>query len=278
MSIPVILATPDEVDYNVRMALGHSPWFEDEDFWLHFAPVMFSADRWARSREEMEKAAEILGLEPGDRVLDACCGVGRHAVELHDLGFEVTGVDRLQSYLDAARETAAEAAEKDGCSDGGIEFVLEDVRHFTRPDYFDGAVNMFTSLGYFERLDDELVFLKNVWESLKPGGSFLVDVMGKEVLAKHFKPAEWYEADCGLVLAEYTILDGWTHLHNRWIVVTDEGRYEYSFAHRVFSGAELSDLLERAGFDTVEVYGSLDRIPYDQDAVRLVAVGRKKQK
>ncbi len=250
------------------MALGNSPWFEDETFWLHFAPVMFSADRWAKSREEMEKAAGILGLEPGDRVLDACCGVGRHSVELHDLGCSVTGVDRLQAYLDAARETAAEI-------DGEIEFLLEDVRRFVRPEYFDGAINMFTSLGYFDDLDDELLFLKNVHASLKPGGSFLIDVMGKEILAKFFKPAEWYEADCGLVLAEYTILDGWTHLHNRWIVINDEGRYEYSFAHRIFSGAELTDLLKRAGFDTVEVYGSLDRIPYDNNAERLVAVGRK---
>ncbi|MFP4564541.1 MAG: class I SAM-dependent methyltransferase, partial [Spirochaetia bacterium] len=198
--------------------------------------------------------------------------VGRHAVELNDLGFSVTGVDRLQSYLDAARETASEAY---GDSAGEIEFVLEDVRRFVRPEYFDGAINMFTSLGYFDELDDELLFLKNVQESLKPGGSFLIDVMGKEILAKFFKPSEWYEADCGLVLAEYTILDGWTHLHNRWIVINDEGRYEYSFAHRVFSGVELTDLLIQAGFDTAEVYGSLDRIPYDNNAERLVAVGRK---
>lgn len=268
------------MNYTVRMALGKCPWFEDEGFWLHFAPVMFSADRWARSREEMEKAAGILGLETGARVLDACCGVGRHAVELHDLGYAVTGVDRLQSYLDAARETAAEAAAEAGGgneddSEGEIEFVLEDVRRFVRPGYFDGAINMFTSLGYFEKLDDELLFLKNVYESLKHGGSFLIDVMGKEILAKFFKPTDWYEADCGLVLAEYSILDGWTHLYNRWIVITEEGRYEYSFAHRVFSGAELSDLLKRAGFAEVEIYGSLERIPYDQNAERLIAVGRK---
>ena len=258
----------NEVDYTRIMALEESPWFEDEDFWLHFAPVMFSADRWARSREEMEKASVILGLGAGARVLDTCCGVGRHAVELHDLGFRVTGVDRLQTYLDAARETAAEIA-------GEIEFVLEDVRRFVRPGFFDGAINMFTSMGYFVELEDELMFLKNIYDSLRPGGAFLIDVMGKEILAKYFKPTEWYEDDCGLVLAEYTILDGWTHLHNRWIVVTDEGRYEYSFAHRVFSGAELSLLLKKAGFETVEVYGSLDRIPYDQNAERLVAVGRK---
>ena len=38
---------------------------------------------------------------------------------------------------------------------------------------------------------------------------------------------------------------------------------------------ELSDLLEEAGFGRVELYGAFDGRPYDHDALRLVACGRK---
>jgi hypothetical protein len=44
---------------------------------------------------------------------------------------------------------------------------------------------------------------------------------------------------------------------------------------RVYSGAELREVMLQAGFAEVEILGGLDGRPYDREAARLVAVGRK---
>ena len=47
---------------------------------------------------------------------------------------------------------------------------------------------MFTSFGYFASRDDDLRVLRNVRASLNAHGTLVLDVMGKEWLARHFQP------------------------------------------------------------------------------------------
>jgi SAM-dependent methyltransferase len=47
-------------------------------------------------------------LAPPARILDAGCGTGRIAVRLHELGYDVVGVDLDASMLDVARSEAPE--------------------------------------------------------------------------------------------------------------------------------------------------------------------------
>lgn len=244
------------------------PWFEDDYFWQAYAPLMFNEDRWADAPIEAERAAKLLGLEPGSRLLDLCSGVGRHAVAFAHRGYRVTGVDRTEPYLEAARETAgAEGLE--------IEFVRDDVRRFVRPEFFDGAVNLFSSFGYFEDEADEALTVRNVAQSLKTDGRFLIDVIGKEIAGRDFKEKDWFEEDEMLVLAEYEIQRDWTRLRNRWIIIRGGEKIDYSFSYVLYSAEEISSLLLANGFSAVELYGGLDGSRYDRYAKRLVAVGVK---
>ena len=60
-------------------------------------------------RSRWSKSFPFVGIEPGAHILDLCCGVGRHSLELVRRGFHVTGVDRTQLYLDrASRQAEAE--------------------------------------------------------------------------------------------------------------------------------------------------------------------------
>ncbi|MBR4629346.1 MAG: class I SAM-dependent methyltransferase, partial [Treponema sp.] len=98
-------------------------WFESEDFWTNYAPIMFDEQKWAEAPAIAEKVMEIAELKEGDTVLDAGCGVGRISVELAALGLDVTGVDIIQSELDTAKESA---------KDEGVELKLikADLRTF----------------------------------------------------------------------------------------------------------------------------------------------------
>src|SRR5687768_4028043 len=86
--------------------------------------------RGAGAAGEVEQALALLGpLPAGAAVLDLCCGVGRHSIELARRGFCVTGVDRFEPFLDRARSAAADA----GVS---VEWVRDDMRSFRRPGGF----------------------------------------------------------------------------------------------------------------------------------------------
>ena len=49
-------------------------WFEEEDFWINYAPIMFDDARWAEAPDVAEYVKKIANLKEGDSVLDAGCG------------------------------------------------------------------------------------------------------------------------------------------------------------------------------------------------------------
>lgn len=99
-------------------------WFEKESFWQNFGPIMFDSQHWAEAPDVAENVIKIAGLTKGCSILDAGCGPGRISVELAALGLDVTGVDIIQSELDAAAETA----EAEGVK---LNLINADLRTFT---------------------------------------------------------------------------------------------------------------------------------------------------
>jgi SAM-dependent methyltransferase len=262
-------------------------WFNDDDFWKFYAPIIFDEKRWSEVGEVADSVTRLAGLSlygertgaAGPRALDLCCGMGRITAELARRGFLATGVDFTAPYLQAAREDAAyEGLE--------IEYIQADVRSFKRPLFFDTALNLYVSFGYFEDPADDLLVARNAFESLKPGGSFIIETLGKELAVRDFTPGEWFERAGFTVLTEYEAVDSWAALKNRWILIRDAvsgpeadalpARIEKTFTQRLYSATELRALLFEAGFSVVEIYGGWDERPYDQDADMLIAVGRKK--
>src|SRR5260370_37818299 len=57
--------------------------------------------------DEVELLIGSIGLERNDRILDLCCGQGRHSLELARRGFsQVTGLDRSRYLIRLARKRA----------------------------------------------------------------------------------------------------------------------------------------------------------------------------
>lgn len=244
-------------------------WYKDQWFWNNYAELMFASQNWENSYFEVKKIVKLLNIKKGSYVLDSCCGPGRSSVEFARAGMKVYGVDLNPQYLDAAKQTAIDF-ELD------MDFELKDVLEFSKENTFDLAVNLYTSFGYFEDDKDDLVYLKNLHKSLKPGGKLLIDTIGKELLMKDFKEDEWFEEDGKIICLEYEVIDDFRRLVNRWIIIDEEGKkIDYKFSHRIFSAYEVKELLTQAGFAKVDVYGNLDGDKYDHKASRQIIVGEK---
>jgi SAM-dependent methyltransferase len=217
---------------------------------------------------EVEDIIQLLSLQPGAAVLDLPCGPGRHAIEFAKRGFRVTAVDRTRAFLDRARTAARDA-------NLAIEFHHDDMRRFSRPGAFDVALCLFTSIGYFSTRAEELEALSNYHRNLKPGGTLVLELMGKEVLARIHQERTWSEQDGSILLNQHELLDGWSKVRNRWTLIKGSERRTFEFTHWLYSAAELRQLLAEAGFLESSAYASLKGEPYDSKANRLVVVARR---
>ncbi len=197
--------------------------------------------------------AKQLCLKPGMSVLDVACGQGRHSVLLAKKGFAVTGVDITDAYLADARKLAAGAGVKP-------EFVKADMRRMNFKERFDGAFCAFTSFGYFDSKTD-LAVLKRIYNALKPGGLFIVDVIDRDFIEEFMLPRDWHELpEGGFLLEEHDYDPRSRRMNCRWVRIDPEGgTVSRTFAHNVYSAQDLKALLKKAGFTPLKSWNSFSQ-------------------
>lgn len=244
-------------------------WFEDEDFWLNYAPVMFDQNLWAQAHGIAESVMNIAGLKEGDSVMDVCSGPGRISVEMACLGLKVTAIDITQPYLDIAKETA----EDEGVE---LETINHDMRTFSSEKKYDAAVNLYNSFGYCDSISDDTKIIKSTYNALKDGGIFIMELISRETAVKYFTEGEWYERDNLTILTEFSVEGLWEGLRSKWIIIDENGKkLSHEFVQRLYSAKELRDTFLEVGFSDVKVYGGYDLRPYDQNASTMVIVAKK---
>ncbi len=245
-------------------------WFENEAFWINYAPVMFDEARWAEAPAVADFVRKIGGLKDGDSVLDAGCGLGRISIELALLNLKVTGVDIIQSELDAAKESALD-------ENLSIDFIKEDLRRFKSRKKFDCAVNLYTSFGYCKTVEEDIKILKNIYKSLKKGGTFILESTSREIAILYFTKGEEFRKGPWNVKTDFSVTGAWEGLRSHWTLTGDDGRkVDHEFVQRLYSAAQLRDILiDECGFASAEVYGDFDYSPYDEKARTMVIVAKK---
>ena len=244
-------------------------WFENESFWQNFGPVMFDSQRWAEAPGIAESVIKIAGLTKGSSVLDAGCGPGRISVELAAKGLDVTGVDIIQSELDAAKDSADAEGVK-------LDLINCDLRSFKSQKKFDCAINLYTSFGYCDTIEEDFQILKNIADSLRDNGFFILECTSRETAILYFTEGEWFERSGLTVLTQFSVEGAWEGLRSKWTIINRDGqRIEHEFVQRLYSAIELKRMMIRAGFNSVEIYGNYDFSPYNEHAKTMVIVAKK---
>ena len=248
-------------------------WFESESFWTQFAPIMFDDARWAEAPAVAQYVKDLAHLKDGAKVLDAGCGLGRISVELAALNLDVTGVDIIQSELDAARDSA----EAEGVP---LTLINHDLRNWHAPDQFDCAVNLYTSFGYCETVDEDLQILHNIADSVKPDGTFIMECTSRETAVMYWTPGEEFERAGYKVVTHFEVTGVWEGLKSQWILYpltgdTTKPVVDHTFIQRLYPATFLRDKLLEFGFSKAEVYGDYDLSPYNEHARTMIIIGKK---
>jgi len=241
-------ALPEALAQRTGRRKRSKPWFEevfDEDY-LRTLPFM-TAEQTVRESDFIERS---LGLGQGASALDVGCGYGRHAIELTQRGYAVTGLDLSLPLL----IRAADESQRRGLA---VNFVHADMRELSFDGQFEGAYSMLTTFGYF---DEETNFkvAEGIARALKPGGRFLVDVVNRDYVVSDLPARVWWEGDGCVVLEEVEFNFHTSRILSRRSIVFEDGRQiEQELSIRAYSLHELGKLLRNAGFRVLDVSGGL---------------------
>jgi ubiquinone/menaquinone biosynthesis C-methylase UbiE len=243
------------------------PWWEVyfNELYLRMFDTVLTPERTA---QEVAGVIALLDLKPGARILDLCCGQGRHAVPLTRAGYRVTGLDR-SSYLLEQAQKAASRAEVD------VQWVRGDMRWLPWQGQFDACVNLFTAFGYFEDDSENEEVLRQVYRVLKPEGRFFLDLSNRDYYLLHLWPNGWRRHGQAVILEE-TSFDPITCRFTMTFTWADTARWE-SLTHSVrhYTVPELAAMLRRAGLEPVQYYGDFDGQNFDLFSKRLIIIARK---
>ncbi|MBI4248581.1 MAG: class I SAM-dependent methyltransferase [Elusimicrobia bacterium] len=217
-----------------------------------------------RTLREISFAGRLFGPPGNYKILDLCCGVGRHSLELARRGYRVTGVDISSKYLAEARRQAR-------LQKISVEFLRRDMRRVGFERTFDAVINLYTSFGYFSRASDDYQVLCGVYRALKPGGKFLLEIANySRVLEKlkfdrrnNLDSSRWSEIDDGtLVLEDSLWLPQKGLIRVRWLFLKGARRQEMTSYVRPYESGSLTRLLRKAGFTIRKVMDGLSSSPF----------------
>jgi D-alanine-D-alanine ligase len=204
----------------------------------------------ALTRAEIDAAVRHLDLSKDARILDLCCGQGRHTLELARRGFRnVVGIDRSRYLVRLARRRAA----REGLQ---ARFHEGDARRIgSRREHFDAVLLLGNSFGYFDKADDDLKVLQGVRNILEPGGQVLLDVTDGTWMRTHFEPRSWEWIDqTQFVCRERSLTADQSRLVTREVVVHSEQGVlvDQFYAERLYDLEGFLTLLARAEFERIE--------------------------
>ena len=201
-----------------------------------------------RTNQEVDFIVEACGLSGGSRILDVGCGVGRHSIELARRGYNVTGIDPSAAMIAAARRRA----DRSGVF---VDFQQERGELFATDQPYDAAICLFTTLGQITENGHNLDLVGKVYAALKAGAYFLVEVPQRETAVSQLKTEEKISGANRVVYVTRRYDENNLFLTEEFRIVDEREESSYLLKYRLFDQAELTVLLNEAGFKVLAAYG-----------------------
>lgn len=183
-----------------------------------------------RTVQEIDFVCGCAPLPSFRKVVDVCCGMGRHARALSSRGYSVTGVERDAAAIAKACQLG-----------GGPSYIRADVRHY-QPDAgaYDLVIIMSQSFGHFDAAMNRDL-LRRLASSVREGGRVVLDLWNPEFFAAHQGERDFDLPD-GLVRETKRVEGGRLFVHLAY-----PDREHDDFEWQLFTPSEMLSLADSLG-------------------------------
>lgn len=252
--------------------MKQAAWYEEKagffgpDYLAEYAKVISPQ----KTVKEVKFLIKVLKPKKRAKILDLACGHGRIAIGLAKHGFEVTGVDLNNFFLQKAKEEAKKKKAK-------INFIQKDMRHINFRGEFYVVINFFTAFGYFDSDRDDERIIQNVSRALKHGGKFLIDVINRDRIMRQFQPykKEYIGKNSIIYERQWDPVKS-TIYEKRTYTKGNRKKVIKNISIRLYTAAELIKIMAKAGLKFLKLYGNTDGKPYTIGSKRIIIIAQKR--
>lgn len=187
-------------------------------------------------------------------ILDLGCGPGLYTEKMAKLGHQVTGVDFSANSIEYAKMSAHKKKLN-------ISYRQQDYFTLTEENQYDLIMMIFTDFGVISP-EQRTCLLAKIHKALKPGGTFIFDVLNDNASLKEPGQRDWEMVESGfwrqgpyLTLIESFYYEKEDVTLKQYVVIEEDGGYEvYRFWAHTFSHSDVNRIFLKAGFNTVNCY------------------------
>lgn len=240
-------------------------WFKDWFNSPYYHQLYFQRDH-TEAAQFINRLLDFLQPAPHSRMLDAGCGRGRHAMQLAEKGYDVTGTDLAADSIGSALRHEKE----------NLHFFRHDMRMPFRVNYFDYVFNFFTSFGYFHSEREHDNAIRSFAHSLRPNGILVMDFLN----VRHAESQLVHQQEITLNNVNYFITRWYDESHfYKKIEVHDQQLDEpLIFAEKVakFTLGDFNDMFADHRLQIQEIFGDYQFNRYDvHNSPRMIMIAKK---
>ncbi|MBI4675413.1 MAG: class I SAM-dependent methyltransferase [Chloroflexi bacterium] len=192
----------------------------------------------AQTEREIQFLVAHLPQATHPTILDICCGRGRHARELSQRGYCVTGLDVNEYVLEYARRVDSRSRYVHGDM-RALDASLRRAQHET----FDAVLILWQSFGHFDDATNEHI-VKQIAALLKLRGKLILDIYNREFFENH-------QGERVIRTEPRRVLERKWLRGNRIFVELDYGDARDEFEWQIFYPDEISALAARFGLNEI---------------------------
>ncbi|WP_443939694.1 class I SAM-dependent methyltransferase [Pedobacter sp. MW01-1-1] len=238
-------------------------WFQ---YWFNspYYHILYQERNDAEAEFFIDNLTKFLAPKADARMLDIACGKGRHSIYLNKKGFDVTGIDLSDQSIKHAKQFENDK----------LHFLVHDMRRLFYINYFDIALNLFTSFGYFDSEKDHVNTLKTFRKCLNANGILVIDYFNTEKIVRNLNACETKELDGIRFNITKNVVD------NKIIkkINFEDNKKVYNFEERVaaFSLDDFTRMLNKAGMVIEKTFGNYALDDFnDCESDRLILICKK---
>ncbi len=265
------MSTPEHEHWTWRLYVEFGEMFEK----FLFRPELM--EEGVEQARQLKAVFERFGVPEGGRVLDLCCGIGRHAIPLAELGYYVVGVDLSPIYVKEARARAAER----GLANRAV-FLQGDVRKLGEvlvgEEPFDAVICLGNSVGYFGEEGDRQM-LSSARQMAREGALLVVSTENRDWIVANFRATAVMTAGAWELhsfrefdFTSSTLKVRYRFCEHKGPVLAVKGEVETAL--RLYAPHELWRLVEASGWRPLSLHASLSLEPLAPSSRTIVLLAK----